>query len=710
MNNLHTVIFAEKPSQARQYAEALGIKKKHKEYIELENSKYVSNAIVTWGFGHLVELKLPKDYKDPIDNWNLSNLPYKPDPIEFKVSKSSSSQFYKVKELFQKADTIINAVDVDREGSNIFYTTLRMTGVKDKNIKRLWINSLVESEIQKGFLNLKDNKKDLLMFKEASSRAISDYLIGMNLSPLYSKIFQSKGVQEVFSIGRVQTPTLSMIYQRHLEIENFKSEKFYEVIGKFSTSSETYTGKAKLKTKSKNEAIDLLKENNISINNKIEGIVKKINTEEKVKQSPRLHSLSTLQTKMDKLYKYSPEKTKKIAQELYEKQLLSYPRTDSNYITDNEFEYLHNSLEDLKDIYNISFENEYTKPRKRYVDNSRVQEHYSLIPTSKIPSKNDIEKLNQDSYNVLIEVVRTTLSMFAPNYVYEEREIITQTNNIDFFSKGYTDISLGWKELFSSKENNKDNKLPNVKENDKVQSAIDIKEGKTEPPKLFTEGQLINLMKTCGKYVDEKEDSNILNKIKGLGTEATRDNIIATLKEKQYIQIKKNKVYITDKGILLCKAVTDSLLSSPALTAEWEKRLSEIGNGNASSSEFINVTMKFIEKELSLYDDKKNNDELNQYINKFNENSIVCKCINCNQGDIIEQGKVYKCNNCDQVFFKKYFDNSIPKKELINLIQNGITKNKIKLKKKKGGTYQAYLKLTDNKDKNIKQYTVSFDN
>ena len=160
MNNLHTVIFAEKPSQARQYAEALGIKKKHKEYIELENSKYVSNAIVTWGFGHLVELKLPKDYKDPIDNWNLSNLPYKPDPIEFKVSKSSSSQFYKVKELFQKADTIINAVDVDREGSNIFYTTLRMTGVKDKNIKRLWINSLVESEIQKGFLNLKDNKKE----------------------------------------------------------------------------------------------------------------------------------------------------------------------------------------------------------------------------------------------------------------------------------------------------------------------------------------------------------------------------------------------------------------------------------------------------------------------------------------------------------------------------------------------------------------------
>lgn len=707
MNNLNTVIFAEKPSQARQYAEALGIKKKHKDYIELEDSKYINKAVITWGYGHLVELKLPKEYDKPIDNWQLSNLPYRPDPIEFKVSKDSSSHFKIVKSLFQKADTIINGADIDREGSNIFYTTLRMTGARNKTIKRLWINSLVESEIQKGFLNLRDNKKDILMFKEASSRAISDYLIGMNLSPLYSKLFQEKGIREVFSIGRVQTPTLYMIYERHLAINNFKTEKFYEIIGNFNINEEAYKGKVKFKTKDKNEALNLLEKNNIN-RDITKGTIKEVNTNQKRKLSPKLHSLSTLQTKMDKLYKYSPEKTKKIAQELYEKKLLSYPRTDSNFITDNEFDYLSSLLDELKSIYNISFENKYLEARKRYVDNNAVQEHYSIIPTEKIPSKTEIDKLNSDTYNVLKEVVSTTLSMFAPDYVYEEKEIITSVNGLDFYSKGYTDLSLGWQALFNKKETDK-NKLPNINENDEVQADIEIKEGNTEPPKLYTEGQLINLMKTCGKYVEDKDDSDILNDIKGLGTEATRDNIISTLKDKQYIQIKKNKVYITDKGILLCKAVNDSLLSSPALTAEWEKRLVEIGKGNASSSEFIEITMKFISKELSLFESKKNNVELNDNIEQFNKDSIICKCINCEKGNILEQGKIYKCNNCNQVFFKKYFDNNIPKKELMNLIKHGITKNKIKLKKKNGGTYQGYLKLSDNKEKNIKQYAVTFE-
>lgn len=704
---MNTVIFAEKPSQAREYAEAIGIKKKHKTHIELVDNKYVENGIVTWGFGHLVELKLPKEYDNPVDNWNLSNLPYKPDPIEFKVADDKKSQFNAIKKLFSKADLLVNGCDIDREGSNIFYTTLKVTGIKDKPIKRLWINSLVASEIQKGFLNLKDNQKDLLMFKEASSRAVSDYLIGMNLSPMYSKIFQSKGLREVFSIGRVQTPTLYMIYERYNEIENFKSEKFYEITGNFKVQAGKYKGKAKFKSKSKEEAINLLAKHNLN-DMSVEGYISNLSTVEKKQQSPKLHSLSTLQSKINAKYKYSPEKTKKIIQDLYEKKILSYPRTDCNFITENEFEYLKNNLNQYQKLYDMNFEVQYSEPRKRYVDGSRVQEHYAIVPTSKIPNRTTIDNLSDDYKNVLNEVVATTLSMFASDYVYDETNIETNMNDLLFYTKGTVDKILGWKTLYPKSKKENEDKLPAIVSKESVLAKVNLKDSDTKPPNLYTEGQLINLMKTCGKTVDDEDDIKILKDIEGLGTEATRDSIIKSLKDREYISITKNTVYITDKGILLCKAIKDSLLSSPAMTAQWEKRLKEIGNGNASASNFIDITMKFIEKELSTFEEKKNDEELNNLTNNLNESKMICECSNCNKGSITESGKVYKCTNCNQVYFKKFFNNPIPKKELLYLIKNGKTKNKINLKKKDGKTYKAYLILDNNKEKNIKQYKISF--
>ncbi|MDN5603673.1 MAG: DNA topoisomerase [Staphylococcus equorum] len=261
---MRTVIFAEKPSQARDYANALGIKAKHKEYIEIKDSDIISNAIVTWGYGHLVELKLPKDYENPVNNWQIENLPYKPEPFEFKVGKDKNAQYNAVKKFFKEADVLINATDIDREGSNIFYSTLNLTGVKDKPIKRLWINSTVDSEIIKGFRNLKDNKQDYQSYQEAYARQISDYLIGMNLSPLYSNIFRSQGLNETFSIGRVQTPTLCMIYERQKAINNFKPEKYYEVVGEFKAQNGQYKGKAKIKTFEKADLIELEKQHKLS--------------------------------------------------------------------------------------------------------------------------------------------------------------------------------------------------------------------------------------------------------------------------------------------------------------------------------------------------------------------------------------------------------------------------------------------------------------
>ena len=311
---MKTVIFAEKPSQARDYANALGIKAKHKEYIEIKDSDIISNAIVTWGYGHLVELKLPKDYKNPVNNWQIENLPYKPEPFEFKVGKDKNAQYNAVKKFFKEADVLINATDIDREGSNIFYSTLNLTGVKDKPIKRLWINSTVDSEIIKGFKNLKDNQQDYQSYQEAYARQISDYLIGMNLSPLYSNLFRSQGLNETFFIGRVKTPTLCMIYERQKAINNFKPEKYYEIVGEFKAQNGQYKGKAKIKTFERADLIELEKQHKLS--QVTQGNVWKVETKEKKQQSPKLHSLSTLQTKINKKYKYGTEKTKKIVQTL----------------------------------------------------------------------------------------------------------------------------------------------------------------------------------------------------------------------------------------------------------------------------------------------------------------------------------------------------------------------------------------------------------
>ncbi|HEG7171109.1 TPA: DNA topoisomerase III [Staphylococcus aureus] len=705
------VIFAEKPSQAKDYAEALGIKKRHDGYIEIKDSEIIKNAIVTWGFGHLTRLKLPKEYELSINTWKLENLPYRPKNFEYTVDKDKKKQFNIVKKLCKQADEIINATDIDREGSNIFYSTLKHAGIKGKPIKRLWINSLVHSEIQKGFKNLLDNQKDFYMYREAHARQISDYLIGMNLSPLYSLLFQKQGYKDIFSIGRVQTPLLYLIYQRQCEIENFKSEKFYEVIGYFKAQNGEYQGKAKIKTKDKKDLIEL--ENKYKLSKAKQGLIEDISKETKNQKAPKLHSLSSLQLVINKQYKYSPEKTKDIVQTLYEKKIVSYPRTDSNLITEEEFNYLNENLESYQTLYDIQFKinNDYRQPRKKYVNSSKVQEHHAIIPTSQIPNQTTIKKLNEEEKLVLQEIICTTLSMFAEDHVYNETKVITNVNGLQFFSQGKQVINNGWKDLSHTNHNNDEdtNKLPQLAINEKVLSSVKTKVGKTTPPKLYTEGQLIPLMKTCGKHIDDEENSELLKEIEGLGTEATRSNIIKTLKDRKYIQIKKNHVYITEKGRLLCKSVAGTLLSSATMTAEWEKRLKYIGKGQAQVDSFIENTMKFINKEVNDFNQKEQNNELKQQATNLQQQSTICKCPNCNKGSLLDKGKVIKCNQCEQIFFKNFLKKKIPDKQLLSLFTKGKTTKSLKFKSKKGNDFSAYIKLAEDKNKNIKKLELDFD-
>ncbi|MFD4820145.1 type IA DNA topoisomerase [Peribacillus butanolivorans] len=701
------VILAEKPSQAKAYSDAFTIKKRDKTSIELNPcSTFPNGATITWGIGHLVELKQPKEYKPEWGAWSLSSLPILPVRYEFKVASGKNEQFNAVKRLFKEADLIINGCDVDREGSNIFYSIYNMTGVKGKTIKRLWINSLEVDEVRKGFANLQDNKKDLLLYAEAKTRQISDWLVGMNGSRLYTLLLQQKGFKDSMSIGRVQSPTTYLIYQRHIEIENFVPKPFYEIEGDFTAAQGKYKGKAKIKSEKKEEVLNILNQHRIT--GKDKGFVKSITKKEIRTKSPKLHALSTLQTVANKKWKYSPKHVLDTVQKLYDKKILSYPRTDTQFITDSEFAYLSNNLESYQDIIKNTFKVASREPKKRYVDGSKVQEHYAIIPTKTIPSSATLQGLSLEERNIYFEVLNTTLAMFHEDYVYEETKVITDVNQLDFETTGKTEINKGWKELFNipiedAKESKKDatQALPRLEKDENVESIVKMKEGVTSPPKPYTEGQLIPMMKTCGKTVENEEEIEILKEIEGLGTEATRSGIIETIKKHQYIEVKKNIVNITEKGKILCQSIEGNLLSSPSMTAKWETYLKKIGNGTGSQEAFIGNIAKFIHKLLAEVPEQLKTESITQRIETVQQSDFIAPCPACKKGNISFRRSFYGCseyaNGCKQTFPSQMLGKKVTEKHVKDLCTKKKTSviKGMKPKAKEKKPFDASLVLKD---------------
>src|SRR5699024_9820168 len=306
-------------------------------------------------------------------------------------------------------------------------------------------------EIQKGFQKLRDGNNYLSLYKEAQTRQFSDWLVGMNASRLYTLLLQQQGMQGVFSVGRVQTATLYLLYKRQQEIEEFISEDYFTFQGEAAINDESFDVKYKQRFKTKEEAQNILQEKGI-VPGLNDGIVKALTKEWKKKKSPKLHSLSTLQSTANKKWKYSPSEVLKIAQSLYEKKVLSYPRTDSHYITDNEFSYIKNNISNYQKCINVNVEIAYPEARKRYVDNSKVVEHYALIPTKQTAN---IESLNEKERNIYREVVATTLAMFAPDYEYEETKVEIDVKGLSFEAKGKVEKQIGWKSLFKDRQTKK---------------------------------------------------------------------------------------------------------------------------------------------------------------------------------------------------------------------------------------------------------------
>lgn len=696
------LILAEKPSQALAYANAFKTTRNEGYYEIFPDSIFPNGAIITWGIGHLVELIEPHEYDEKYKKWSLETLPIIPEQFRFKVKKDVRKQFNIVKDLMEKASEIIVATDADREGENIARSIILLAGASKKPIKRLWINSLEKDEIIRGFKNLQDGEKFVPMYHEAQARQIGDWLVGLNASRLYTLLLQQKGVRDSFSVGRVQTPTLYLIYKRQKEIENFKPETFYELEAAFQTNNGRYKGKLKQRFKSKQEIDELLASHNIQFE-QTKANIKDITTTTKKVSPPKLHSLSTLQSLANKKYKYSPSKVLEIVQSLYDSPLtlVTYPRTDTQYITNNEFEYLKDNLEGYQNVAEQFFEPSSLEPKKRFVDNSKVQEHYAIIPTKKIPTKEMLEQLSTDQKNIYFEILNSVLAMFHHDHVYEETQIETDVRGLIFYSKGTVIKENGWKDLFGHvpEEDEKDEKeeteqlLPKVEKGMEVTAKLSYREGKTQAPKPFTEGQLINLMKYCGKYIDDadEETTEILKEIEGLGTEATRSGIIETLKNQKYIEVKRNVVRITKKGEILCQAVEGTLLAKPDMTAKWESYLRKIGNREASKDTFIKNIIAFIQKLVN--ETSPESLKVDERIQKMEEEKYIAICPSCKKGYMVDRGNFYGCtefkNGCKQTFNKEILGKKLTVKQIKDLCEKGRT-SKIKgFKGKK--PFDAYL-------------------
>lgn len=696
------VIVAEKPSQAKAYAEAFKTTKRDG-YMEVAPDPiFPEGAYITWGIGHLVELKEPKAYDPKWNRWSLAALPILPERYQFQVARGKAQQFGVIKKLIQQTDTVINACDVDREGSNIFYSIYYHTGAKGKTIRRLWINSLEVDEVRKGFQQLRDNRQDLLLYQEAKARQISDWLVGMNGSRLYSLLLQEKGIREVFAIGRVQTPTVFLIYQREKEIEAFVPEPFYEIEGVFKAEKGKYKGKAKIKAKERQEAEALLMKHQIT--GLEDGLVKQLKTTEKRIQPPLLHSLSTLQAAANRKWKYSPAKVLSVMQGLYEKKLVSYPRTDAQHITPAEFSYLANQVEAYQKLIGAEFPVASRSPKKRFVDSAKVQEHYAIIPTKSIPTARKLEGLAKDERNLYEEVLRTSLAMFHRDYRYAETKVTTDVKGLDFFTTGKTDLEQGWKELFPpAKEAKAEPSLPELREQEPVKAKVEIKEGMTIPPKPYTEGQLIAMMKTCGKLVEDAEDTEILKEIEGLGTEATRSGIIETIKRHEYIEVKKNIVSITNKGRILCQSIEGNLLSSPSMTAKWETYLKKIGKGEGSAEVFLATIAKFIQKLLDEVPNQMKTNGLPEKMPSLEGKDEIAVCPRCKKGKIVFQRGSFNCteyeNGCKQSFPAIFAKKRLTAKQIEYLCTKGKTPVIKGFVSKNGKKFSAKLVLEEGKIK-----------
>ncbi|KAB7708215.1 DNA topoisomerase III [Bacillus aerolatus] len=682
------IIIAEKPDQGRTLASPFKSIKRDG-FLEIAPNRFFpKGAYMTWAVGHLTQLVPPETYESAWKKWSIDALPMIPEKFQYEVAKSKYKQFNVVKKLLRdsKVTEIIHAGDAGREGELIIRNIISLSGV-NKPLKRLWISSLTKKAIEQGFEKLLDGNETRNLYYEAYTRACADWLVGMNASRVYSILLKNHGMNDVFSAGRVQTPTLALIVKRELEIEHFKPEPFWEVIAQFNIDGKKYEGKWEKNGESRLDNQEMAEKIAAFCHGK-KAVVRQLKKERKVFQPPLLFNLSSLQATANSAFKFSPKKTLDLAQSLYQKGIISYPRSDSNYVSEGEAATFSEVLQKLRRLTEYEQLVPAVVPsivsNKRFVNSKKVSDHYAIIPTEQVKDPNKLPAEEKKIYDL---IVRRLIAAHYDSAVFDYTTVVTLVDGrAEFISKGKQLIEEGWRKVIFQNEEDKDVILPPLKEEEMgVAEKALVKAGQTQPPKRYTEGQLITLMKTAGKYLDNEELEKTLKQTEGLGTEATRAGIITMLKDRKYIDVKKNLVFATDKGKVLIAAIGDKILASPEMTARWEQRLTKIGEGEASPSEFMEqtkkMTAKIIQDAVSLSKEWSfaglDTESIQRSAYKKRSNTSLGNCQKC-EGKVVDKGSFYGCTNyaktkCNFTISKKILSKTITQANVKKLLTSGKT-------------------------------------
>ena len=557
------LVIAEKPSVALSIAKVIGAKNKKDGYYEGNGYR------VSWCVGHLIQMANPDSYDEKYAKWNIDDLPIIPSEYQYDVAKATKKQFNTLKKLMndKEIDTVINACDAGREGEAIFRLVYLQANCK-KKMKRLWISSMEDSAIKEGFDNLKDGKDYDNLFESAQARAIADWLVGMNISRLYSCLYKQN-----YSVGRVQTPTLAMIVKRDYEITNFKKDKYYTVelsMNGFILSTERIDDEVAAE-----QLINL-------VGDKIE--ITDVIQKEKITKPDLPFDLTTLQRECNKYFGYSAKQTLDYAQSLYEKKLITYPRTDSRCLTEDMI---------VSTVNNILGKNDFDTERIKVVfDSKKVTDHHAIIPTVSSMT-GDLSSIPESEAKVYRLISNKLHASVGYPLIENTTKIVASFDGFEFTSSGKVIKDEGFSKYlkeYKSKKN-EDIELPNVSVDDVLSiENKEIKEKFTQPPKHFTEDTLLKSMEIAGNDALEK---GVEVERKGLGTPATRAGIIENLIFKGFVERDKKNLVATHKGISLVTIVSDTFKSAET-TAKWEMELSDIAQGKSSKEEFLEA----IENEL----------------------------------------------------------------------------------------------------------------
>lgn len=676
------LVIAEKPSVAQSYAKNLSAYKREDGYLEGES------CIVSWCLGHLAEYAQPEEYDPKYEKWQFDDLPILPEAWKLKVSKDKKKQFEVIKTLMNRSDVeyLVNGCDAGREGELIFQRVYVLAGCR-KPVKRLWISSMEDAAIQKGFQTMKSEEEYKNLCMAAVCRAQADWLIGMNGTRAYTTRYFKRLV-----VGRVQTPTLAMLAERQERIEHFQKEAFYKVAltdGKLTVVSENIANE---------EAAELL----AALCNGSTAVVTQMKKERKKSFPPKLYDLTSLQREANRYFGYTAKRTLDMLQELYEEKLVTYPRTDSQFVTEDMKDSVEELVEKMPVLLSFVDYGQLGHGIKSVINNAKVSDHHAILPTKEVVEKG-IADLPADKKNLMMLICQQLVQATGEEYLYEQTDITVKCQEHDFKARGKIPVQMGFKEVEKAfkqlcvkaepvEEKEKETSIPAGYE--EGMRLFSVKAEKTthytSPPKPFNEDTLLAAMETAGNKEFDSETEK-----KGLGTPATRASIIEKLVSSGYAQRKGKQILPSTEGKELVKVMPE-YLKSAVMTAEWENQLLLMEKGEITDTQFMGEITSLVRKILEVCREIPEEERRRFQM----EREVIGKCPVCGC-DVFEGKQNFYCSNrqCDFALWKENrflgnMEKNLDKKMARELLDKACTHVKGLYSKKKDMKFDADLLLT----------------